>query len=537
MKASDLFVKCLENEWVEYIFWVPWEENLDLVESLRNSKIELILTRNEQTAVFMAANYWRFTWKVWVALATLWPWATNMVTWVAYAQLWWMPVLVITWQKPIKKSKQGQFQVIDIISMMKPITKFATWIANWARIPSTIRNAFKIATEERPWAVHIEFAEDISAEVVDSDYKPLPSTHPRRPEIDEKMLNRLKEKLENATSPIILVWAWANRKLITKYLTKFILKTWMPFFTSQMWKWVVDERLSQCIWTAALTENDYIHDAINESDLIITVWYDVIEKPTNLIEHWKKEAIHINFYPAQIDDVYTPSMEVVWDIANTFWQLFEADIDTSNWEFGRIYQIAEQNREKLEENFKLEEKETKLMPRKLAEDLRSSLDDFDIVSLDNGLYKVWMARNYKAYAPNSIILDNALATMWAGLASWMVAKMVLPKQKSVVISGDWGFVMNLWDLETAVRLWNDLVVIILNDNAYWMIKWKQKWAWFEEYWLDLPNPDFVKLAESFGANWMKVEHKDDFKPTLEKALKMSWVTVIEVMFKYPENIS
>lgn len=537
MKASDLFIKCLETEWVEYIFWVPWEENLDLLESIRkNDNIKLILTRNEQTAVFMAANYGRFTGKSGVALATLWPWATNMLTWVAYAQLGWMPLILITWQKPIKKSKQWQFQIIDVVSMMKPITKSASTIVSWLRIPTQIRNAFKIAEAEKPGAVCLELPEDIAWEIVEENYTPLHLEKIRRPIADEKSIKILKEKLEKSKKPIILVWAWANRKRITKYLTKFIQKNNIPFFCSQMWKWVVDERLEQYLWTAALTENDYIHKAIEKSDLILSIWYDVVEKPTSIIWINGIETIHINFYSAVLDDVYFPGLEIVWDIANILWQLFEINFDNSNWDFSEIYEINKSNHKKIAENITLEENENIMFPRKLSSDLREVLDEDDILALDNWLYKVWLARNYPAYKPNTILLDNALATMWAWVSSAMTAKMINPDHNVVCVTWDWGLVMNLWDLETAVRLNLDITIVILNNSSYWMIKWKQENAWFWDYWLDFWNPDFIKLAESFWAKWYSVVDKNDFKEVLAKTLKEKWIKIIDLAFDYPKDI-
>lgn len=537
MKASDLLIKCLENEQVEYIYWVPWEENLDMLESIKNSNIKLILTRNEQTAVFMAATYGRLTWKAWVAMATLWPGATNMLTWVAYADLWWMPVIVITWQKPIKKSKQWQFQIIDVVSMMKPVTKLSTSIVSGSRIPTIIRNAFKTAEAERPGAVAIELPEDIAAEEVENTFIPLEVEKIRRPVIDEKMLEILKNKLENAKSPIILIWAWANRKRISKYLEKFITKYNVPFFSSQMWKWVVDESLEQYLGTAALTEKDYIHDAIAKADLILSVWYDVVEKPTNILGPNWTETIHINFYGAKVDDVYYPKLEVIWDIWNTFWQLDELDLDTKNWDFSEIYEINNENKKKIEANLELEKDFETMFPRKLAIDLRESLAKDDILALDNWLYKVWLARNYKAYSPNTILLDNALATMWAGLSSAMSAKMLNPNSNVVCVTWDGWLVMNLWDLETAVRLKLDLTIVVLNNSAYGMIKWKQKNAWFSDFGLDFWNPDFVKMAESFWAKWYKVKNKNDFKWVLEKTLNEKWVKIIDLDFDYPEKIS
>lgn len=538
MKASDLFIETLIKNWVKTIYGVPWEENLDLIDSLRKSgKIELILTRNEQTAVFMAATYGRLTWEVWVAIATLWPWATNMVTWVAYAQLWWFPIMVITGQKPIKKSKQWQFQIIDVVGMMKPITKYSTSIVSSSRIPYILNNAFKIAKSERPWAVAIELPEDIASENVETKNYLVSDEKIRRPIVDEKSILILKKELESAKSPIILIWAWANRKRITKYLWEFIKKYNIPFFTSQMWKWVISEEFSQYLWTAALTSWDYIHDAIKKSDLILSVWYDPIEKPTHLIWNWWTKNIHINFYESNLDEVYNPYYEIIWDIASTFWQLSETKIDNSNWNFDEIYKIKNNYEKLIQENIVLEvESENVMWPRQLVEDVRSVLAKDDIVALDNGLYKVWFARNYKTYSPNTLLLDNALATMWAWVASWLEAKRINNDKNVVVVTWDWGLVMNLWDLETVVRLWVDLTIVVLNNYSYWMIKWKQTGADMPEWWLDFWNPDFVTLAKSFGWKWYKVENKNYFRAVLEAANKEKWLKIIDLKFDYPVEI-
>ncbi len=536
MKASDIFIQMLESYGVKYIYGVPGEENLDFLDSLRKSTIKLILTRNEQTAVFMAANSGRFTGEPGVALATLGPWATNMVTGVAYAQLSGLPTIVITGQKPIKKSKQGLFQIIDVVGMMKPITKYATSIVSGNKIPSVVHNAFKIAQSERPWVVAIELPEDIAHEEVDIDQIDAPFGKIRRPGIDEKMLQQVVHALEKAKRPIILVGAWANRKRITKYLTRFIQKYHIPFFASQMGKWVVDERLHEYLGTAALTSGDFIHEAIALSDLIISVGYDPIEKPTTLMGVWGTPCIHINFYEAHTDDVYAPYLEVIWDIGNTFWQLSEAEI-RQNWDFSEIMKVKEKNTQKLETFLKEEEQAPGVMgPRLLTSILRKNMNSSDILTLDNGLYKVWIARNYPCYEPNTLILDNALATMGAGLSTAMAAKMEYPDRNIVCVTGDGGLVMNLWDIETAVRLGLDITLIVLNNGSYGMIEWKQEGGGMQKWGLGFGNPDFVKLAESFGAIGLRVEKKEDFEKTLQHAYTLKWLKIIDLPFDYPKHI-
>jgi len=536
MKVSDLFVQTLVQNGVEVMYGVPGEENLDLLESLRQSNIEFILTRNEQTAVFMAATYGRLTWKIGVALATLWPGATNMVTGVAYAQLGGMPVMVITGQKPINKSKQGQFQIIDVVAMMKPITKFATSIVSPTKLAYTINNAIKIAEQEKPGAVHIELPEDVAAiKIAKKDLVDVVMPEHRRSVIDDKMFESLKKQLESAKSPVILVGGWANRKRITKYLTKFIDQHNIPYFVSQMGKWVVEWNNNQYLGTAAVTSWDYIHNALAKSDLIISIWFDASEKPTQIIEEGETKMIHIHFYPTDIDYVYTPFMEVIWDIGHTLWRLCKSDINTKKWNFEKIYKINEKNNRKIEENYGLEDAAPYMMPRRLTAELRQVLADEDILALDNGLYKVWIARNYPARKPNTVLLDNALATMWAWVASALEAKRLNPDKKVVCVTGDGGLVMNLWDLETVVRLKLDLVIIVLNNGSYGMIKWKQTDAGFGDHALNFGNPNFVMLAESFGWTGYKVEHKRDFKETLQKALKNPGLNIIDLDFDYPRD--
>lgn len=532
---AHLFIDCLEAHGVTYIFWVPGEENLDMLEAIRTSSIELIVTRNEQTAVFMAATHGRLTGKVGVALATLGPGATNMMTWVAFAQLGGMPVLVITGQKPVKKSKQWRFQVIDVVSMMKPVTKFTTSMIDASRVATTIAHAIHIAEDEKPWAVHIELPEDIAREDA-HEYTPFVYEKTRRPIPDDKAIAQLISHLEKAKRPILLIGAWANRKRITKYLTKVIQKYHLPFFTSQMGKWVVDERLPEYIWTAALTSGDYIHEAINQADLILAIGHDTIEKPTNLTEPGKTKLIHINFTEAEFNELYHPDLQIVGDIGNTLRRLFEAQIDTSWRDLKPLIDASIIAKQQLGSTTQKALRQEMITPARLAATLREEIDDEAILCLDNGLYKVRFARNFPCYHPNTLLLDNALATMGAGYSAAMMTKLLHPEKQVIAIVGDGGIMMNLWDLETAVKLNIDLTILILNDNAYGMIKWKQQWMWLQDYGLDLQNPDFIKLAEAFGATWYRVTHPDEFLPTFRLAEEQKWIKLVEVAFVYPEKV-
>ncbi|MFA5106098.1 MAG: acetolactate synthase large subunit [Candidatus Micrarchaeia archaeon] len=533
MKASDLFVKCLEQEGVEYIFGVPGEENLDLLDSLGKSGIRLIVTRNEQTAVFMAANYGRFRGKPGVALSTLGPGATNLVTGVGYAQLNGLPVVVITGQKPIKKSKQGEFQIIDVVSMMKPLTKSARQIQSANSIPALVRQAFKTSMAERPGAVHLELPEDIARDSVDA--RPMVQDEIRRPVVEDKAFNRLVEALKSSKRPVILIGAGANRKRISKYLTEFIKKYNIPFFESQMGKGVVDERLAQYVGTAAISSGDHVHKAIEHADLILAIGHDTLEKPTNFLceSHAHTKLVHINYYEAKMDEVYHPDLEIIGDIGNLFWRLCEADISFS-WEHGAMYEAAKEGLESAYAPAPKPAAAGPVMPQQLIQSLRKLLGEKDIVALDNGWYKIWFARNYPVYFPNTLLLDNTFATMGAGLASGTIAKYLNPGHKAVVVTGDGGLVMNLGDLETTVRLGIDIVVLVMNNKSLGMIQIKQRQQGLAEFGLGLTNPDFVKLAESFGATGMRVGDPSKLEEALGKALGTKGVVLIDVPFDYPE---
>lgn len=532
MKASDLFVKSLEAAGVRYLFGLPGEENLSFLEAVRTSSIRFITVRDEQTAVFMAATVGRLTGRVGVALSTLGPGATNLVTGVAYAQLGGMPLLVITGQKPIRKSKQGKFQIIDVVSMMRPITKMAATIVGAANIPTMVAHAIRTAEAERPGAAHLEFPEDIADEHADT--LPVTWTKVRRPVPDTKSIDAVVAALARARSPLIAIAAGANRKLIRKQLRRFIEKTGIPFVTTQMGKGVEDEGSEAYVGTTALSRGDLVHAATDAADLILLVGHDLAEKPP-VIAGAHQQIVHINFYPADIDDVYKPAYEVVGDISHALWAMSERVVAQPAWNFD----AAKKARARLREDVarKATDASFPVKPQRFVRELREALPRDGILSLDNGMYKLWIARNYPAYEQNTVLLDNAFATMGAGLAAGMAAKIIHPERKVVVVAGDGGFLMNVADLETARRLALDLVVIILEDNGYGMIKWKQSGMRLPAYGLDFGNPDFVQLAESFGAVGYRIASAEAFRPTLERALASRGAHIIVLPIDYGENVA
>ncbi|MBK9589191.1 MAG: acetolactate synthase large subunit [Sphingomonadales bacterium] len=531
-KASDLFIQCLEQEGVEYIFGVPGEENLDFLDSLSRSKqIRLILTRHEQGAGFMAATYGRHTGKAGVCLATLGPGATNFVTAAAYAQLGGMPMMMITGQKPIKKSKQGRFQILDVVAMMGPITKYTHQMASSDNIPSRVREAFRLAEEEKPGAVHIELPEDIADEHTDS--QPIKRSIARRPSADPKAVAAAVARLEAAKAPILVIGAGANRTSTGKMLREIIEKTNIPFLTTQLGKGVIDERHPRFVGCAALSAGDFVHRAVEASDCIVNIGHDVIEKPPFFMRPDGAQVIHISGRSAEVDPVYFPQIEVIGDIANAIWQIKEAIKPQPHWNFdfmlkARAAEVAHTDSISGDARFPI-------YPPHLVKQVRAAMPDDGIICLDNGVYKIWFARGYDAYHANTVLLDNALATMGAGLPSAMMSSMVYPDRKVMAICGDGGFMMNSQEMETAVRLKLNITVLILNDNSYGMIRWKQANMGFKDWGLTYGNPDFVKYAESYGANGYRVESAANLDELLKHTLATPGVHLIDCPIDYSDN--
>lgn len=530
-KASDIVVRCLESEGVEYVFGIPGEENLSLLESLRKSQIRLVLTRHEQSAGFMAATYGRLTGRAGVSLSTLGPGATNLATAGAYAYLGGMPMLMITGQKPIKKSRQSRFQIIDVCGMMAPLTKYTHQFASADNIPSRMREAFRLAEEEKPGAVHLELPEDIASEQTDSI--PIPRSLNRWPLAEHSAIDAAVAKLRKARSPILVIGAGASRKMPVRALKKLIDKTGIPFVTTQLGKGVVDERHPRFVGNAALSTGDFVHRAFESADLIVNVGHDLSEKPPFLMVRGSTEVIHIDYRSAEADALYFPQLEVTGDIADAVWRIGDGLNNTVQWDFTRLLAIREANEAQIAEG--ADDDRYPVYPQRLVADIRRAMPSEGIVALDNGIYKIWFARNYKAHKPNTVLLDNALATMGAGLPSAMAAHLVYPDRPVIAVCGDGGFMMNSQELETALRLGMHITVVILRDDGYGMIRCKQTRMGYTEFGVGYGNPDFVKYAEAYGASGYRVESAGALLPLLERCIKTPGVHVIDCPVDYGEN--
>jgi acetolactate synthase I/II/III large subunit len=531
-KASDLLIQALENEGVDRIFAVPGEENLDVVDSIRTSRIELVVTRHEQPAAFMAATHGRLTGRPGVCMTTLGPGALNLTTGAAYALLGAMPMIMITGQKPIMTAKQAKFQVVDIVATMRPLTKLARQIVSAKMIPTLVRDAFRVAQEERPGPVHLEMPEDVAAEMLEQDVPLIPPHPTELPVAHPVAIARAAAMLIGARHPLLMAGAGANRPRLTQPLSDFVRRTGLPFFNTQMGKGAITGGSNLYIGTAALSERDLVHRAIDKADVILAVGHDTIEKPPFLMGPDGPKVIHVGFTPASVEQVFFPHAEVVGDVGPTLALLAEAiegklkpDPSFSALRAEILAKLAEGQ----------DDERYPLSPRRIVRDVRNAMPEDGIVCLDNGMYKIWFTRNYRTHVANTLLLDNALATMGAGLPSAMMAAMLNPNRKVLAVCGDGGFMMNSQELETAVRLRLNLVILILQDNAYGMIRWKQAADHFPDFGLTFGNPDFVKYAESYGAIGRHVKRTEDLVPALETSFREGGVQLVAVPIDYAEN--
>jgi len=532
MNGAQLLVSALENEEVEQIFGVPGEENLEFLEAVRRSAIKLVLTRHEQAAAFMAATHGRLMGKAGVCLSTLGPGALNLVTGAAYASLGAMPMVMITGQKGVLSRKQGRFQVVDMVSTMTPLTKMARQIVSPATIPSTVREAFRVAQQERPGPVHLEVPEDIAAEATPAIalVPPHPIDCPVAP---GAALDRAAALILKAERPLIMLGAAASRPHLAEALSRFVQRVQIPFFTTQMGKGAVAGGSGLYMGTAALSERDYVHWGIDRADLIIAIGHDTVEKPPFLMGPKGPTVLHVGFLPATVEEVYFPHAEVVGDVGPSL-ALLADRIEGKLPKVSALLELRERILACITD--RAEESRYPLTPQRIVHDVRHLMPEDGIVCLDNGMYKIWFARNYRTRVANTLLLDNALATMGAGLPSAIMAAMLYPKRRVLAVCGDGGFMMNSQELETAVRLKLNLVVLIIQDNAYGMIRWKQAADGLPDFGMTFGNPDFVVYARAYGLKGQRVESADGLAPTLEAAFAGGGVQLVTVPIDYSENI-
>lgn len=533
LNTAQLLVKCLEAEGVEYIFGIPGEENLEVMNALLNSNIKFITTRHEQGAAFMADVYGRLTGKAGVCLSTLGPGATNLVTGVADADSDGAPLVAITGQVGTERMHITSHQFLDLCKMFEPITRKTKQIVRPDTVNEIVRLAFKYAESEKPGACHIDLPVNIAKMPVSIGEKPLQRKVQPKEHADLTTIEEAAGEIFKAKNPIILAGSSAIRNNSGKAVTEFASKLKIPVINTMMAKGIIPFDNKYSMWTIGIPQKDYVNKIIEEADLVIAIGYDIVEyAPAKWNINGNIQIVHIDTSQAHINKLYQPVVEVVGDISDSLYNIMRR---TSR----KVEPIkALEIKEKMvaeHENY-ADDSAFPMKPQRILNDVRKVMGPSDIVISDVGAHKMWIARHYNCYEPNTCIISNGFATMGIGLPGAVAAKLINPDKKVLAIVGDGGFMMNNQELETALRIGTPIVVLIFNDSNYGLIKWKQEDQYGKSCYVDFTNPNFVKFAESMYAKGYRVEKAEDLIPTLEEAFKQEVPVVIDCQVDYNENV-
>jgi acetolactate synthase-1/2/3 large subunit len=532
MNTAELLVRCLEAEGVEYVFGLPGEENLHVLEALKASSIQFITTRHEQGAAFMADVYGRLTGRAGVCLSTLGPGATNLMTGVADANLDRAPLVAITGQVGTDRMHIESHQYLDLVAMFAPVTKWTTQIVRPSNTAEIVRKAFKIAQSENPGAVHIDVPENIAAMPVQG--KPLLVDDSEKTYASFHSIEKAAIAINDAKNPLILVGNGAIRSHASEMLTKFATRLNIPVANTFMGKGVIPYPHPLALWAVGLQQRDYISCGFDQADLVIAIGYDLIEySPKKWNPRGNVPVVHISVAPAEVDSSYMPIAEVVGDISDALQEiLYRCDRD------GKPDPQALNLRADIRADYAQHAKDDAfpIKPQKIVYDLRQVMGADDIVISDVGAHKMWMARHYHCHRPNTCIISNGFAAMGIAIPGAIAAKLVHPTRKVVAVTGDGGFMMNCQELETALRIGTPFVTIIFNDGGYGLIEWKQQNQFGHSNFIKFTNPDFVRFAESMGLKGYRVESCADLIPILREALEQDVPAVIDCPVDYRENL-
>jgi acetolactate synthase-1/2/3 large subunit len=536
VKASDLLVRCLEEEGLEFIFGVPGEENADFMMSLEESdRIRFILTRHEQGAAFMAEVYGRLTGNPAACLGTLGPGASNLITGVADANMDRAPMLVLTGQGSTRRLHKESHQIMDVVAMFEPVTKWATSILHPDTIPEIVRKAVRLSRTEKPGAVHIELPEDIAKE--ESESQPLLPRRYRRYVPDDKIADRAFQMLCDAERPVILAGNGCIRKKAHGQLRALCERTGIGVISTFMAKGVADYAEDYCLYTIGLGSKDLPALVIDDADLVLTLGFDMVEYHPQLWNpNGDKRIIHADFLPAEIDEHYLPEVELIGDLAHTLWMLNErlAQGPTLSFDLSGQRRMRERMTAEMEQ-YADDDTEGLIRPQKALWDARQVLGPEDILLSDVGAHKMWIARHYHCHEPNTCLIPNGFCSMGFALPGAIAASLVYPERRILAVAGDGGFLMNVQEMETARRLGCNFVTMVWEDGGYGLIAWKQDNEFKRHTDLSFGNPDWLRLAEAFGWSGHQVSRSRDLRPALEAAFAEPGPSLVVIPIDYREN--
>ena len=530
MKAAQLIVKCLENEGVKHIFGLPGEEIMDVLDALSDSSIQFVMTRHEQGAAFMADVYGRLTGKAGVCLSTLGPGATNLITGVADANMDRAPLVALAGQASTDKMHKESHQYLDIVTLFRPVTKWSTSLRAASIIPEAIRKAFKLAQAEKPGATLIEIPEDVAR--LTTDEAPLRVQFPHAGPASDEQIDRAAQIISQATSPVVLAGNGVARGHASDALVRFADRLNIPVATTFMGKGVIPDNHRLALGAIGLQAHDFVNCGFDRADVVIAVGYDLVEYSPGFWNPGRdKKIVHVDMSPAEVDASYIVGVGVMGDIAASLDELANRATPRQSRGSSKLQQLL---RDELEQY--RDDNSFPLKPQRILSDLRAAMGEDDIVISDVGAHKLWLARMYPCYRPGTCIISNGFASMGIAVPGAVAAKLLYPERRVVAVSGDGGFLMNSQELETAIRVGTHFVVLILNDQTFGMIKWKQINQFGRPAFIDFSNPDFVQYAESFGARGYRVRAADELKSVLAAAMAANTVAVIDCPVDFTENL-
>jgi len=530
--AAEIFIKCLENEGVEKIFGIPGEENLFVMDALRNSSIEFVTVRHEQAAAFMADVHGRLTGNAGICLSTLGPGATNLVTGIADANMDRSPVVAIAGQGATTRMHKESHQILDLTSLFDPISKNSAEILEPDIIPELVRKAFKDAQAEKPGAAFISFPENIAGETVEPGLLPLTVQSPLMPDAPDVKIEQAAQIIDAAQFPLIMAGNGVIRSAATDALVTFAEQLNIPVTQTFMAKGSIPFSHPLSLGSVGLQSHDYVACGFDRADVVICIGYDMVEYPPRLWHPDKdKKIIHIDQIYAEVDAHYILEAGVLGDISNSLTRIATHTAKTHAGKTKNLKGIIMHELDDYADNLSFP-----LKPQKILFDTRRVMNDEDILISDVGAHKMWIARLYRCERPNTCIISNGFASMGIGVPGAIAAKMAYPQKNVLTITGDAGFMMNSQEIETALRYEVAIVIMIWNDSAYGLIKWHQERRFSHFNNISFNNPDFVKYAESFGAKGYRVENAEELLPTLERAFADSTVAIVDVPVDYSENM-
>lgn len=530
MKAAELFVKCLENEAPPFIFGLPGEENLDVLDALLDSKLKFIATRHEQGAAFMADVQGRLTGKASVCLSTLGPGATNLVTGVADANMDRAPLVAVTGQAGIRRLHKESHQAMDLVALFRPMTKYNAQLTTPSILPEVVRKAFKVAQTEKFGATHIDFPEDIAGGPAEGE--PLFVQQPKASEPLGSQLARAAEIINSARSPFIMAGNGVIRAKASEALRTFVGKTRIPCAHTFMAKGCLPYTDELSLLSIGLQSGDVVNCGLDRADVVLCIGYDMVEyQPETWNPSRDKKIIHIDRLPAEVDAHYTVAVGIEAGLSQTLSALGELLTPRDDCAVRTLRRAILDDLEELAEDVSFP-----LKPQRVLHDVRKVMGPSDILVSDVGAHKMWIARMYPALEPNTCIISNGFASMGIALPGAIGAKLLYPDRRVLAVCGDGGFLMNCQEMETATRAGTPIVCLLFHDDTYGLIKWKQEIHFGRSAFVDFGNPDFVKLAESFDWNGVRIEAAGELLPALENAFTSARPTLIDCPIDYTENL-